>query len=388
MNFHYAKLIFFLREFMKRIFGEHYPTEIISYITLILYKPIKIYCGDGLTSIISNFSIYIFGALDQYDKEIPGNIIARNILNRFLPHNIKSIKHNRTHVLILTNKGEVYDHNLNLEPLMTNVKKIICKYDYTLALTKNNEIYHVYKMIPIISCDMILSDIKKISCSLNHIMILTKMGKLYGWNRPTHNDPIFSTAVQEIMNSVMLIDCGTLHTIVVTFRNKIYVWGSNFHGQLGLDNFLKHEYLPCELVLFEEGNKPLERNGPIEEPCEQSSRLGAPLTRFSLQGQDILSIKCGAIHTLLLTKNDQIYGWGSDQSGQLGSSHLICFTPHKISFSFMDKHIRKIYCGKYFTFVTTQEKIFVTGMNGPGQLGLDRRGTCYGFVELQQKIEI
>lgn len=307
----------------------------------------------------------IYNFLESFSHKI----FVINFRDKFSFRDIKSVKHRETHILILTNKGEVYDHKLHPRPLMINIKKIICKYNYSLALTKNNEIYNVYKTIPMISGGVISSEIKKISCSNNHIMILTKIGKLYGWGgiyKPGLNCSYFSTTVQELMDSnVMLVDCGQYHTIVVTLCGKIYVWGSNSSGQLGLGDFHKR-YLPCKLIL----------------PGEEENK------------QNILSVKCGALHTMMLMSNNHIYVWGSNFSGQLGLfDDRSCCVPQKISLSFLDGIIQKIHCGGYFTIVMTQTKTYGTGANTDKQLRLDHAVNYYGLIELPsiiipKKIEI
>src|SRR5579863_7777383 len=125
MNFPYTKLIFFLKEFLKQTFGEHWPIEIITYITLISYKPIKIYCGNHCMNMLSENDLHFFG-----ETALDGGMV----LDKLSPRDIKSIKHDDTRILILTTKCEVYNHKLNPPLLMRNVKKIICRYNYTLIL--------------------------------------------------------------------------------------------------------------------------------------------------------------------------------------------------------------------------------------------------------------
>lgn len=73
-----------------------------------------------------------------------------------------------------------------------------------------------------------------------------------------------------------------------TSRNEIYTWGQNEHGQLGLgfksfaNDFIKPE-----------------RNE-------------------YLSGKQIIDISCGYRHSIALTSNGKVFGWGDNSRGQVG----------------------------------------------------------------------
>lgn len=81
-----------------------------------------------------------------------------------------------------------------------------------------------------------------------------------------------------------------------------------------------------------------------------------------------IAVKCGECHTMALTTNGEIYGWGSNHIGQLGLAHLeTIFLPQKISI----KNVKVVICGGFHTiFITENDDIYVCGFNTEGQLGL------------------
>ena len=116
--------------------------------------------------------------------------------------------------------------------------------------------------------------------------------------------------------NIDLIKCGAQHTIALINTltdNEIYVWGGNYRGQLGLGHTQNRDYVE----------------------------------RLYLSG--IISIDCGASHTVALTKFGKCYVWGSNGSGELGignddDQHSPQELPNL-------KDIIRISCGAYYTLL-------------------------------------
>jgi len=73
-------------------------------------------------------------------------------------------------------------------------------------------------------------------------------------------------------------------------EGQVYTWGYNDYGQLGwgLSGFEKVGQ-----------QKPNRVKGLLEE-------------------EEVVDIACGGGHTVAVTKDKKVYGWGSNVSGQLG----------------------------------------------------------------------
>ena len=88
------------------------------------------------------------------------------------------------------------------------------------------------------------------------------------------------------------VSAGELHSAVVTEDGDLMVWGDGFCGQLGLGD--KRPQL--EPVLVEKGG--------LEDEC-------------------VLTVSCGARHTLAVTEEGEVWSFGLGHFGVLGRS----FTP-------------------------------------------------------------
>jgi len=90
------------------------------------------------------------------------------------------------------------------------------------------------------------------------------------------------------------VSAGELHSAVVTVDGDLHVWGDGFCGQLGLAD--KRPKLVPEQV-----------------------------TRGGLEDECVLSVSCGARHTLAVTEDGEVYSFGLGHFGVLGRS----YTPYE-----------------------------------------------------------
>src|SRR5208337_5593158 len=90
--------------------------------------------------------------------------------------------------------------------------------------------------------------------------------------------------------------------------NEIYVWGSNYYGQLGLGHN-QNQDSPQKLNLPVGEEKV--RNAPFSNLAGKSGAFSSPVKK----------IICGGLHSIAITANNEVYVWGSNQSGQLGLGH-------------------------------------------------------------------
>ncbi|CAG9784994.1 unnamed protein product [Diatraea saccharalis] len=87
---------------------------------------------------------------------------------------------------------------------------------------------------------------------------------------------------------VVDIACGHYHSAAIDAGGRLYTWGWGVHGQLG--------------------------HGIIDD--EHSPRMVA-----KFQGRKVLSVGCGACHTVTLMKNGEVWACGPAIFGQLGSGN-------------------------------------------------------------------
>jgi alpha-tubulin suppressor-like RCC1 family protein len=135
-----------------------------------------------------------------------------------------------------------------------------------------------------------------------HTILITEKGEAYGCGKADSYQiqPFRYHYYQDIMTithidkpdliwgkrRVVKAACGNKHSILLTEDNKLYALGSNKFGQCGLE-FTKQDSV----------KKLTEVNFPF------------------LSGEQIIDIKCGSFHTLILT-NRHLYFMGSTKRNQ------------------------------------------------------------------------
>ena len=152
------------------------------------------------------------------------------------------------------------------------------------------------------------------------------------------------------------IAVGLSHSVVLSADGEVYAVGANNKGQLG--------------------------NGTI-----RNSGFSATPVMVDLSGVDgqVVAIDAGDTHTLLLTDNGKVYGFGDNSYGQLGFAseveNVTLPTPLPVN-----GEMASIEANYYMTFlVTTDGEVYATGRNQYGKLGLGLEDTdenIYGFKKV------
>lgn len=86
------------------------------------------------------------------------------------------------------------------------------------------------------------------------------------------------------------VSAGELHSAVVTVDGDLYTWGDGFCGQLGLGD-KRPKLVPQQVT-----------EGGLEDEC-------------------VLSVSCGARHTLVVTEDGEVFSFGLGHFGVLGRSY-------------------------------------------------------------------
>jgi alpha-tubulin suppressor-like RCC1 family protein len=98
------------------------------------------------------------------------------------------------------------------------------------------------------------------------------------------------------------------------------------------------------------------------------------LVKFEFPGGSgsIEAFAFGDRHSLLLTKEGEVYAWGDNNYGQLGQGHAQELKkPTKVEGSWFGMKVRAIACGSYFSMAATEDgSVYVWGDNDCGQLGV------------------
>ena len=286
-------------------------------------------CGININK--NNYENYIIPKLNKENKINFPNLFYQNIEKINEKDNYGKIINcfcNEDTTFILNDKGEIYSFGnnnfgqLGLDNYTNYNKPKLIKYlkgkkiidiqttnIFTLALTKNNEIYfwfHFEKnkdlkiknnISKLLNSNLI--KIKQISCGYNFCMLLSKNGSLYSMGNNNKGELGLSDKESDLIKfsfidkpienlffsniykeKVIFIKCGFKHTICIISSGKIFGWGNNTFGQLGIGNLNNIIY-------------------PININIENY-----------ILNDKIIQINCGFRSTVFLTENRNIYFCG------------------------------------------------------------------------------
>ena len=194
--------------------------------------------------------------------------------------------------------------------------------------------------------------------SYYHVIARTSDEKVYCWG---YNDrgclgngkndyKIYKPELNQYLSEKQIIDicCGVCHTIVLTISGEVYSWGCNDWGQIGIGS---------------------------DDEC-----VSVPTLLNAFNGEKVKAISCGFNHSLALTESGRVFSWGSNEYKQLGVSYNSLKKSNKpILIEMNEIIIEKISCGRNHNLLLSREgDIYVFGDNSDGQLGTgDREKIVY-----------
>ncbi|XP_054169002.1 RCC1 and BTB domain-containing protein 2-like [Oppia nitens] len=117
-----------------------------------------------------------------------------------------------------------------------------------------------------------------------------------------------------------------------------------------------------------------DRNGQLGQGSD-SNKYKKPMIIQINDNNDLISdVSCGSYHTLVLTHKNEVYGWGCNDFGQIGSRDTTCESitkPEKIKFN-ENYCIKSVHCFDNSSFALTSDgQVFSWGRNRCNQLGLN-----------------
>eukprot|EP00262_Sarcandra_glabra_P007883 TRINITY_DN20990_c0_g1_i1.p1 TRINITY_DN20990_c0_g1~~TRINITY_DN20990_c0_g1_i1.p1 ORF type:complete len:441 (+),score=87.48 TRINITY_DN20990_c0_g1_i1:226-1548(+) len=187
--------------------------------------------------------------------------------------------------------------------------------------------------------------VKMIAAGAEHTAAVTEDGELYGWGWGRYgnlglgdrNDRLVPQKVSAVGQKMVLVACGWRHTISVSASGYLYTYGWSKYGQLGHGDFEDH-LIPHQLE--------------------------------ALSSNCISQISGGWRHSMALTSDGRLYGWGWNKFGQVGvGDNVDHCSPVQVRFP-LEQKVLQISCGWRHTIaVTERQNIFSWGRGTSGQLG-------------------
>lgn len=184
---------------------------------------------------------------------------------------------------------------------------------------------------------------KQVSCGLRHTAMITKEGGLLvagtgakgqlGLGDDFDDNNYLSISRVPELNDVISTASGQHHTLALRENGTVLSWGENKFGQLGVDPNVANSFIPLE-VFHHEG---------------------------------LTSVFAGWTHSGGLTKNGEVFTWGRNSYGQLGSERDVPFKPEKIPT--LNNVSQLSFGSEHNLAITRDSKLYAWGWNEHGSCG-------------------
>jgi len=209
----------------------------------------------------------------------------------------------------------------------------------------------LYRMVELIFLDQIIP--VEIIQFIYFLFFKLKIGEIY-----------------EIMRTK--ISCGR-RSSVICYKGKLYIagaWNPFDHYNYLFDkfkdcgitdvDFVGHSNSMCYAIFLKKNKAIYFSEWSTITATDNSKSISFAEGDIHCDGDDIIEIKSGSGHTLLITKGKKLFGWGSNDCGQLGLGsrqfqHSIQQIPINNVISFE--------CGSTHTLVLTNQGLFQCGDN-------------------------
>ena len=245
-------------------------------------------------------------------------------------------------------------------------RQIIAGYNHSMAITNSGKVYtwgysgfgllgRVSKgveNIPVTIESGFTMDVKKYKVdlpSLEHTIAADQDGNI--------KDVVF---IASHSTQITNVQCVSLGTMVLTDKGEIYYTGDNRYGQLPFEEEKNQEYI-------------------------KGSEDTQIFKQILLPSKLVKDIACGGDHIFAVTAEDKVYGWGRNDSAQLGIGiQQDYMNEPTLVPAFRDTAVAKIVCGpNYSAAITSSNRLMVAGSMEFGKLGLgtnQRNGFAQDFT--------
>jgi len=286
------------------------------------------------------------------------------------PYQVGALEHDRVvkvgcggaHAAAITDKGKLYTWGENLQgqlgvgdlkrrdqPVLVGAalsgKRIVdvaCGYQYTLVLTDQGEVYEMGKV-----------------SVRPHRNSPDKTDTAHTPRRVPATPSLHFTAIAS----------GFTHALALTDDGKVYAWGRNQFGQTAKELETTHATLNDNNTTQQQQEGKVEGDERVQK---ESDWMAMCVNTGALGSRVVKAIACGQQHSLALTDEGEVIGWGLNNRGQLGLSRDLFSTPlpHTLPLLASQKNIAsnarvaKIFSGFDYSSVLTEQGDIVEAGGG------------------------
>lgn len=228
------------------------------------------------------------------------------------------------------------------------VKQVCATNDACYVLLQDGTMF-CYNFVELTLKEIPANDsVSDIACTNDALYCINALNHLHQ-TTPDSNKKIFEFPPHQKVRKIV---SGAEHLLLLTSNGDVFSFGCGLRGALG--------------------------HGDVGS-CESPKQLDA------LAGLKIVDISAGLFHSVAVSSFGDVYSWGWNTSGQLGlpkvaqksfkkaseSRQQVFTIPQLIELEDDNETIKNVYCGSRHTILRTERnRLFVTGLNNYGQLGL------------------
>ena len=249
------------------------------------------------------------------------------------------------------------------------------------------------------------SKIKQIAIGKDHILILQKNNIIYGMGNNTYGQSAKKDGIQNFIyipernedilsdiNDTLIVDiknifCGNGFSLIMDSNYNVYCYGKKIRRIIKGDIIKGEHFINKIRKLKIDDDDDMEKKkffiSPISHYFFVLTKNG--LFTFSVNNKipkwnvenvnfKIKDVFCGKYHNFILSEENDLYGFGQNDNGELGLGYYSIKTeifPKKIDFfNKRGEKIKKItLCLKSSIFLTEEGKVYSVGDNKFGELG-------------------
>ena len=155
----------------------------------------------------------------------------------------------------------------------------------------------------------VMEDVVAVSAGESHTMAIRADGSLWVWGEHwwlielDNGTTIENTSIPvQIMENVVAVSTGETHTMAIRTDGSLWAWGSNRSGQIGDGTVTRttqewSEDFQHWITVYSEDNN---RYSPVQIM------------------ENVIAVSVGEAHTMAITSDGTLWGWGDNRSGQIG----------------------------------------------------------------------
>ena len=228
--------------------------------------------------------------------------------------------------------------------------------------------------------------IVSVSCGHNQTFCVDTSGTLHAWGDNFSTiDPFIMCYGSLVNKKIVFVTCGFHHTMVVDSNGTLHAWGNNPRCALD-DKSSVHKYIPfivnngsllgktiVSVACGATHTVALDTTGALHQlrlndDDDDRDDTGGNKYKYkpfivncgSLIGKKIVSVACGNAHTIAVDTNGILHTWGRDRSNQQGDTSIIA-KPVAVNLRLI-KTIVSVTCGAFYTIaLDTSGKLHAWG---------------------------